>query len=351
MSLRGGIGRSMYTSNRTLDDALRQVLSRLVASTSRISPSRGTAAELTGVLIQITDPRARLSRTEKKGTLFSCLGELLWYLSKTHALPFIRYYVARYADESDDGRTIHGGYGPRLFDMRGVDQVSNVIGLLRRNPHSRRAVIQLFDASDLAAEHKDIPCTCSLQFMIRSNRLFMMTTMRSNDAYFGLPHDVFAFTMIQELIARTLNVELGTYKHAVGSLHLYDKNRSDAQKYIDEGWQPTDIRMPAMPEGDPWRSVNLLLRAERSIRMRGRVDAALVEKLDPYWADLVSVLQAYSYFKKKDRRSLAQLRRTMHTRMYDIYVEQKRRALRDRARSSRRSARLASSYSTHRSAR
>src|SRR5450759_4353018 len=119
----------------------------------------------------------------------------------------------------------------------GIRQIDNVINLLKKKSESRQAVIQLFDASDIVEVHKDIPCTCTLQFLIRQRRLNMITNMRSNDAFLGLPHDIFAFTMLQEIIARTLGVEMGTYKHAVGSLHLYDKNRNSAQQFLDEGWQ------------------------------------------------------------------------------------------------------------------
>ena len=59
--------------------------------------------------------------------------------------------------------------------------------------------------------------------------------MRSNDAFKGLPHDVFCFTMLQEIFARTLGVHVGVYKHAVGSLHLYDKDRQKANQYLKEG--------------------------------------------------------------------------------------------------------------------
>jgi hypothetical protein len=83
-----------------------------------------------------------------------------------------------------------------------------------------------------------------LQFLIRRNRLHTLTTMRSNDAYIGLPHDIFCFSMLQEVLARTLGVALGQYSHFVGSLHLYDENRDEAQQYLDEGVQAT-IAMPA----------------------------------------------------------------------------------------------------------
>lgn len=313
----------MYITEESLDDLLRRVISKLLDSKNRINPTRGKAMELNGVLLQIKNPRARLSRTEKKGKLFSCLGELLWYLAKTKDVEFISYYVSRYREESDDGRTVYGGYGPRLFNMKGNDQVANVLALLKKNPYSRRGVIQVFDAADIARKHKEIPCTCALQFMIRQGRLYMLTSMRSNDAYIGLPHDVFAFTMLQEIMARSLGVELGTYKHAVGSLHLYERDVKSARKFLDEGWQET-VPMPPMPAADPWTSIRKVLRAERTIR-RGRSITVSDLKLDSYWEDLVRLLQIYRHFKKKESKKIAQLKSRMSSPIYDTYIEQKRR--------------------------
>jgi thymidylate synthase len=106
--------------------------------------------------------------------------------------------------------------------------VADLISLLQKRPASRRAALQIYDARDLAQEHKDVPCTCTLQFFVRDGRLEMATYMRSNDAYLGLPHDVFAFTMLQELVARSLGVEVGVYRHMVGSLHLYEVDRANS---------------------------------------------------------------------------------------------------------------------------
>ena len=69
----------------------------------------------------------------------------------------------------------------------------------------------------------------------------MVTNMRSNDAFLGLPHDFFSFTMIQEVLARTVNLEIGVYKHVVGSLHLYEENIEQAEQFITEGWQSDKI--------------------------------------------------------------------------------------------------------------
>jgi thymidylate synthase len=184
-------------------------------------------------------------------------------------------------------------------------------------------VIQLFDAEDLAAPRKEIPCTCSLQFMIRAGRLNMATVMRSNDAYLGLSHDVFAFTMIQELLARTLKVELGGYTHFVGSLPIYKKDRSAVQKYLQEGWQPTqNVAMPEMPSGDPRPSVEALLQAEAAIR-RGRNPNQFLNRLDPYWQDLGRLLQVYRYFQDGNNREIARIRKKMESPVYDQYITKK----------------------------
>lgn len=317
----------MYIPAKTLDDLMRRVFEKLLASTNHIKPSKGPATEIVGVLLKIDNPRARLSRTELKGTLFSCLGELLWYLAKTNDLEFIEYYIPKYSKCSDDGKTVYGAYGPRFFNMKrssksaGIDQIANVIELLRRKPSSRQAVIQLFDAQDLNVVTRDLPCTCSMQFLIRHNKLHMVTYMRSNDSFLGLPHDVFAFTMLQEIMARTLDVKLGIYKHAVGSLHLYDRDIKRARQYLDEGWQST-VLMPKMPKCDPWPSISLLLEAENKIRNGQQMQVSDLG-LAPYWEDLVRVLQIYAISKTRRMKEIERLKNEMSSGVYKPYIEKR----------------------------
>jgi thymidylate synthase len=323
----------MYIAKTTLDDLLRQVFEKVVKHGVTVRASRGETLELGSVLLRLSNPRARLSHTEKKGKVFSGLGELLWYLAGSNDLKFIAYYLQQYEEDSEDGKTIYGAYGPRMFNLRGHDQIHNVVTLLNRKPESRRAVIQLFDAEDLAAPRKEIPCTCSLQFMIRAGRLNMATVMRSNDAYLGLSHDVFAFTMIQEILARTLKVELGGYTHFVGSLHIYRKHRNAVQKYLQEGWQPTqNVAMPEMPNCDPRPSVEALLQAEAAIR-RGRDPKQFLDGLDPYWQDLGRLLQVYRCFQDGNNREIARIRKKMASPVYDQYITKKVRAPRSVPRS------------------
>jgi thymidylate synthase len=309
-----------YLSGETIDDLMRYVVEEIKSNGSRIHPTKGKAAEVNGVLLEITDPRARLSRTETRGKPYSCLGELFWYLARTNALDFIAYYIRQYKGFAD-GDKIFGGYGPRLFDWKGINQLANVTNLLKKNPDSRKAVIQLFDANDIVEKHKDVPCTCTMQFMIRSEKMHMFTNMRSNDVFLGLAHDIFCFTMIQEIMARSLAVELGTYKHAVGSLHLYDINIDAANAFLDEGWQSTEAPMPPMPKGDPWPSIEFVLHAESSIRTKGVFDQATLNDVDPYWADLIRLLYVFRCKKDGDMNTIKTLRGSMSSKVYLPFID------------------------------
>ena len=321
----------MYIPAKTLDDLMQRVLGKLVKSGGRNRASRGRTREIRSVLLKVTNPRARLSHTEKKGKIFSALGELLWYLAKSNDLEFISYYLDQYRKESEDGETVYGAYGPRLYGLRGNNQVEHVLELLTRNPGSRRAVIQLFDADDIRERHQEIPCTCTLQFMVRDGQVELATTMRSNDAFKGLPHDVFSFTMIQEIVARILGLEPGAYTHFVGSLHLYNDAENDnddvpaARQYLAEGWQPTQfVEMPAMPPGDPRPSIETVVRAEAAIR-EGRALDDSVGALPPYWRDIVRLLEIFGHIKRGERDAIPRIRRAMADPVYIEYISRRER--------------------------
>jgi thymidylate synthase len=241
-------------------------------------------------------------------------------LAGSKDLAFISYYIQRYEDDAD-GEEISGGYGPRLFNWKGLNQVAKVTELLRKKRDSRNAVIQLFDASDLDKGHKSIPCTGTLQFMLRNDALHMFTCMRSNDVFLGLPHDCFCFTMLQEILASHLGVKLGTYKHAVGSLHLYVRNKGDAQQFLDEGWQSTDEAMPPIPNGDPWPAIKSLLKAEGQIRTTGTFQSNILAGIDPYWADLILLLQVFRYKKSNETEQIKLLCGKVASKFYFPFIE------------------------------
>lgn len=311
----------MYISEDNFDDLLRAVIARIGESGVHIAPQKGAATELTGVLLEIRNPRARLSRTETRGKLFSGLGELCWYLAGSDDAAFIGYYLSEYLKSSD--MEVCGAYGPRMFNLEGRSQIHDAITILKRGPYSRKAVVQIFDSSDLfsvaADSHAEVPCTCTLQFLLRDGRLHMFTSMRSNDVHKGLVHDVFAFTMLQEIVARSVSADIGPYKHAVGSLHLYDSSVDTVRSFEKEGWQSTDFPMPPMPKGDPWPAIQLLLNAEREIRINGTFDSGPLEGVDAYWMDLIGLLQAFRI--KDDSAALKSIRAQIKSDVYHPFID------------------------------
>jgi thymidylate synthase len=251
------------------------------------------------------------------------IGELAWYLAASDDAAFITHYLQIYEKEAEIDGTIHGAYGPRLFTEGWHNQFENVIDVLRRKPSSRKAVIQLFDSGDLAGTYKDVPCTCNLQFMVRNGKLDLATSMRSNDAYRGLPHDVFSFTMIQEIAARMLEVELGEYNHFAASLHLYDNDVAAANAFIEEGFQVRiGVDMPEMPIGDPWPHIKVFLSAEAAIR-NGQPIPGEVGGLPDYWRDLVNLLRVYRHAKLGEKDRIREIKDEMSCRFYKEYIDLK----------------------------
>ena len=238
-------------------------------------------------------------------------------------LSFIEYYIPQYRAYAQDD-LLYGAYGPRMYNMRGsTNQLENILSILRDKRSSRQAVVQLFNAEDISSDCKDVPCTCSFQFLLRNEKLEMITNMRSNDAYIGLPHDVFCFTMIQEFLARKLCVNLGTYKHFVGSLHLYEQNVDEAQNYLREGWQSTTEHMPVMPTRDPDAQLGSFLKAEEKVRLGESIDFDYLD-LDKYWADLVRLLQIFRYTRKyKNEKKVRRLSEVID-KSYTPYITNKR---------------------------
>lgn len=311
----------MYKSHDTLDGLLRDVYSELLAKGSEVKAHKGTFKEVIGGCLHLTNPRARLSRSEGKGKLYSALGEFLWYLSGDTRLDFIDYYIPNtFQDESDDKVRVRSGYGDRLYAWRGVNQIENIVKLLAQSQTSRRAVIQLFDAFDITQRYRSAPCTCTLQFLGRDGHLHMFVSMRSNDAFLGLPHDVFAFTMLQELVARQVNMEVGEYKHCAGSLHLYDRNYKAAEQYLDEGWQDP-VTMPPMPSGDPSPSIQWLQLIEAGIRLGTNLNPDIKgASVDPYWKDIARLLLSLKASRTQDVQALADLRAEMHSTVYNMFL-------------------------------
>jgi thymidylate synthase len=137
--------------------------------------------------------------------------------------------VAKFAEYLDDG-VFHGAYGARVAGSLG-----EVVALLERDPDSRQAVVTIFDSTrDLNRVKRDIPCTVALHFMQRRHDLELNVTMRSNDAWLGMPYDFTQFAILQASMAQALGLFPGLYTHSTGSLHLYDRDFEKVDRVLEE---------------------------------------------------------------------------------------------------------------------
>jgi thymidylate synthase len=88
--------------------------------------------------------------------------------------------------------------------------------------------------------------------------------------------------------------------------------------------------MPPMPFGDPWKSIKTAVHTERAIRLRKKHDIS-EQKIDYYWKDILRLLEIFALSKNLDHKAIAQQKRKMTSRIYDIYIEPRRLAALKRA--------------------
>ncbi len=160
------------------------------------------------------------------GDPFALVAECIWVLAGRNDLGWLAPYLPRAVQFSDDGRVWRAGYGPRLRDWQGVDQLAEVFRLLSADRTSRRAVMSLFDPGSDFGPSLDIPCNNWLSWLIRDGRLLLNVAVRSNDAMWGFSGvNAFEWSVLQELLANWLGVEPGPTYFLASSFHIYERDR------------------------------------------------------------------------------------------------------------------------------
>lgn len=190
------------------------------------APKVGNTRELNNVKLVLKDITDNIVSVRDLSPSYLA-GELLWYFNGDNSLEFISNFSKFWTHISDDGETCNSAYGYLMQLKHGFNQIEKVIEILEADPLSRRAKININTPNLHVKETLDEPCTMSLHFMIRKNKLDCTVVMRSNDVWFGFPYDVAFFTTLQRYIALRLGVSYGWYTHFAVSFHMYDK---DAEK-------------------------------------------------------------------------------------------------------------------------
>ncbi|NNB94890.1 thymidylate synthase [Corallococcus exiguus] len=288
----------------TFDAAYRHGLRWVYEAPQHFSTPRGFASrENLGFCFELTNPLARIpySAARKTNIVFN-FAEALWYLSGQADLDRIGHYAPSIRKYSMDGSTLTGtAYGTKIFHFGGaaINQWKQVAQLLREDPSTKRAVLQIFDAHELlVADNIDVSCTLGLQFFARKGRLHAAAFMRANDAYRGIVSDVFSFTFLQEMMAHQLGLQLGSYYHYVGSFHIYEPDIAAVERFLAEppSSEASAHLLPAMPEGDNWEAVRVVLQHEQELRHNRRqitVEGLASTGVPIYWQQVLGLFEVH----------------------------------------------------------
>jgi thymidylate synthase len=174
----------------------------------------------------------------------------------------ISHYNSHGRAFSDDGRRLAAAFGARMR-VRGGDQLQRVIGLLRRDPSSRRAQIVFAEPGDGREPSRDFPCATAIQFAIRDDRLEAVTTMRSQSALMVLPYDVSLMATLQVWIAALLGVAPGPHHWIANSFHIYADEIELAERVLAQ--PPESVSLPPVGS-DPEGQLAALQSYERTLR-------------------------------------------------------------------------------------
>ena len=190
------------------------------------------AEEVLNANLVLTDPtKNTMCKCTRKMPLRYAIGELLWYNSRNNTAKAIEPFSKFWSDIADSDGTVNSNYGYCIHDKFGFDQWEFVKDVLKKDQQSRQAIMHIKEPRDLRVNPtKDLNCTIALQFLVRDGALHLITTMRSNDVWLGLPYDVFNFTCMQIQMAMELGLNIGCYYHNAGSLHLYKRDLDKVRK-------------------------------------------------------------------------------------------------------------------------
>lgn len=301
----------------TADEVWRQAYQAIMAldTDKRQSSRSGDTREMLHVVLEIDHPRQRwiASRSPAINPAFG-IAEVLSMLAGSNDAAVLNYWFPGLPGFKGEGVKYPGAYGYRLRQQFGFDQIRRACDVLAANPSNRQTVLQLWDARADMPHHdgsprcEDVPCNVLSLLKVRDGRMEWTQIMRSNDLHRGLPYNILQFTILQEVMAGWLGLDVGSYHHWSDSLHIYlkdvavfsstpqlpdaectdslalDAGRGEAliQDFyvrmqdlttpdVNETRIEEIISIPEAPEG--YQNLLLILGAE-SARRRGRIDQA-----------------------------------------------------------------------------
>jgi thymidylate synthase len=212
-------------------ELLRKVLDEGVAKSDRTGT--GTLA-IFGHQMRFDLRRGFPLLTTKKLHLKSIVHELLWFLSGSSNVGYLREHGVRIWDEWADERGELGpvyGHQWRSWPARDgstIDQIGLVVEQIRRNPDSRRHVVTAWNPADV--ERMALPpCHALFQFFVAEGTLSCQLYQRSADIFLGVPFNIASYALLTAMVAQVTGLRPGEFVHTLGDAHLYLNHREQAE--------------------------------------------------------------------------------------------------------------------------
>jgi thymidylate synthase len=175
--------------------------------------------------------------TTKKLHLKSIIYELLWFLRGETNVRYLQEHGVRIWDEWADER---GELGPvygsqwrswRTHDGRTVDQITQVVEQIRRNPNSRRLIVSAWNPGEVDSMALP-PCHALFQFYVAQGRLSCQLYQRSADVFLGVPFNIASYALLTMMMAQVCTLEPGEFVHTFGDVHLYRNHIQQAKEQL-----------------------------------------------------------------------------------------------------------------------
>lgn len=164
--------------------------------------------------------------TTKKLHLKSIIYELLWFLKGDTNVKYLQEHGVsiwnEWADENGDLGPVYGHQWRSWPDHHGgtIDQIQNVIDLIKHHPDSRRMLVTAWNPADIG-EMALPPCHCLFQFYVADGRLSLQLYQRSADTFLGVPFNIASYALLLQMMAQVTGLKAGDFIHTTGDTHLY----------------------------------------------------------------------------------------------------------------------------------
>ncbi len=184
--------------------------------------------------------------TTKKLHVKSIIYELLWFLKGDTNTKYLTDHGVNiwneWADANGDLGPVYGKQWRSWTSAEGkvIDQISGVLETLKKNPDSRRMIVNAWNVGDLD-KMALTPCHCLFQFYVSEGRLSCQLYQRSADTFLGVPFNIASYALLTMMMAQVTGLKPGIFVHTFGDVHLYKNHLDQARLQLTREPKPLPV--------------------------------------------------------------------------------------------------------------